>query len=72
MFFTFTTDHHKFQQPKELIVRSVMQKKKSKVRMLGYDKPLKWSLIDDGSVRFEIPRRYVISRKPSLQIRLDV
>jgi hypothetical protein len=39
---------------KELIVRSVTPKKKSKVRMLGYDKPLKWSLTGDGGARMFI------------------
>ena len=33
----------------------VTPKKKSKVRLLGYDKPLKWNLTGDGGVRIEIP-----------------
>ena len=40
---------------KELIIPSVTPKKKSKVRLLGYNKPLKWSLTSDGSIRIEIP-----------------
>ncbi|MDR0757768.1 MAG: alpha-L-fucosidase [Tannerella sp.] len=40
---------------KELVIPSVTPKKKSKVRLLGYSKPLKWSLADGGGVRVEIP-----------------
>jgi alpha-L-fucosidase len=40
---------------KELIIPSITPKKKSKVRLLGYNKPLKWSLTSDGGIRIEIP-----------------
>jgi alpha-L-fucosidase len=40
---------------KELIIPSVTPKKKSKVRLLGYDKPLKWQPTGDGGVKVEIP-----------------
>ncbi|MDR1223241.1 MAG: hypothetical protein LBL07_10265 [Tannerella sp.] len=40
---------------RELIIPSVTPKKRSKVRLLGYSKPLKWSSIGDGGVRIEIP-----------------
>jgi alpha-L-fucosidase len=40
---------------KELIIPSVTPKKKSRVYLLGYDKPLKWNLTGDGGVRIEIP-----------------
>jgi hypothetical protein len=39
---------------KELIIPSVTPQKKSEVKMLGYDKPLKWQYAGDG-VRIEIP-----------------
>jgi alpha-L-fucosidase len=40
---------------KELIIPSVTPKKKSKVRLLGYSKALKWQPTGDGGVRIEIP-----------------
>ncbi|MDR1130247.1 MAG: alpha-L-fucosidase, partial [Prevotellaceae bacterium] len=40
---------------RELIIPSVTPKKRSKVRLLGYSKPLKWSSTFDGGVRIEIP-----------------
>jgi alpha-L-fucosidase len=40
---------------KELIIPSVTPKKKSKVRLLGYSKPLKWEFTGDGGIKVEIP-----------------
>jgi alpha-L-fucosidase len=40
---------------KELIIPSVTPKKKSKVRLLGYSKALKWQPTGDGGVKVEIP-----------------
>ncbi|MDR1593703.1 MAG: alpha-L-fucosidase [Prevotellaceae bacterium] len=40
---------------KELIIPSVTPKKKSKVRLLGYSKPLKWQSTGDGGIKVEIP-----------------
>jgi alpha-L-fucosidase len=40
---------------KELTVKSVTPKKKSEVKLLGYDKPLKWSFANGSGVRIEIP-----------------
>jgi alpha-L-fucosidase len=45
----------KFPEGGEIIIPSVTPTKKSKARLLGYDKPLKWSLSVDGGVRVEIP-----------------
>jgi alpha-L-fucosidase len=44
-----------FPDGKELIIPSVTPKKKSKVRLLGYSKPLKWSPTGDGGIKVEIP-----------------
>jgi hypothetical protein len=38
----------------ELIIHSVTPKKKSKVRLLGYSKPLKWQSTGDGGIKIEI------------------
>jgi alpha-L-fucosidase len=40
---------------RELIIPSVTPKKKSRVWLLGYSKPLKWSSTDDGGIKVEIP-----------------
>ena len=59
--FTRSKDHkrvyafvEKFPE-KELIILSVTPKKKSKVRLLGYSKALKWQPTDDGGIKVEIP-----------------
>jgi alpha-L-fucosidase len=58
--FTCSKDHktvyafiEQFPQ-KELTLRSVTPKKRSKVRLFGYDKPLKWTQTDNG-VKIVIP-----------------
>jgi alpha-L-fucosidase len=40
---------------RELIIPSVTPKKNSKVRLLGYSKPLKWQSTGDGGIKIEIP-----------------
>jgi alpha-L-fucosidase len=40
---------------RELIIPSVTPKKKSKVRLLGYNKALKWQPTSDGGIKVEIP-----------------
>jgi alpha-L-fucosidase len=40
---------------KDIIISSVTPKKKSRVRLIGYDKPLKWQSAGDGGIRIEIP-----------------
>jgi alpha-L-fucosidase len=45
----------KFPAGREIIIPSVTPRKKSRVTLLGYDKPLKWSPAGDGGVRIEIP-----------------
>ncbi|MDR1169879.1 MAG: hypothetical protein LBK97_03495 [Prevotellaceae bacterium] len=40
---------------REVIIPSVTLGKKSKMRLLGYGKLLKWSPISDGGVKIEIP-----------------
>jgi alpha-L-fucosidase len=40
---------------KELIIPSVTPKRRSKVRLLGYNNPLKWRSTGDGGIKIEIP-----------------
>jgi alpha-L-fucosidase len=40
---------------RELVIPSVTPKKKSKVRLLGYSKPLEWESTGDGGIKIEIP-----------------
>ncbi|MDR3260898.1 MAG: alpha-L-fucosidase [Tannerella sp.] len=60
IYFTRTKDHRKVfafveKWPgNELLVPSINPKKGSKIYLLGYKKPLKWSMTDDG-VKIEIP-----------------
>jgi hypothetical protein len=40
---------------RKLIIPSVTSAKKSKVRLLGYSKPLKWQPVGNDGIKIEIP-----------------
>lgn len=39
----------------EIVLKSVQPKNRSKIYLLGYNKPLKWKMLENGGVKIEIP-----------------